>query len=61
MTPKEAYKLLQQHRAQLNENINRTTSHFQIRTAYVTAHEELMEIANNIIRNIQTPMEDDHK
>lgn len=59
MTQSEARKLVNQHKARLDKALDAATSQFQIKLCYVNAHEELVTIAQNIIKNLV--VEDDHK
>ena len=59
MTQSEARALVREHNTRLDKALEDATSQFQIRMCYVNAHEELVEIAQNIIKKLV--VEDDHK
>jgi predicted acyl esterase len=59
MNKAEARSIIRQHKARLEDNLDKSTSQFQIKLCYVNAHEELLDIAQNIINNMAH--EDDHK
>lgn len=59
MNKVEARDIIRQHKARLNTSLDKATSQFQVKLAYVNAHDELLDIAQNIINNLAEP--DDHK
>lgn len=59
MTASDARKLVNQHKHRLEQALSTATSQFQIRLCYVCAHKELVDIAQNIIKNLV--VEDGHK
>ena len=58
LTRTEARILLRKNTTTLDKALDEATSQFQVRLAYVTAHEELVTLAREIIKAIP---EDDHK
>lgn len=52
MTRLEAKNLIAQARRELEQQLDKSVSQFQIRLAYVTAHEELEDLARHIIDNL---------
>lgn len=58
MTRNEALKAIQAHTKKLDDNLDNCTSQFQIKLAYVGAHQDLIDLARKIAKSIH---EDDHK
>jgi hypothetical protein len=53
LTKAEARRLIKAHVRQLDKNLGAAVSQFQIRMCYVNAHDELLEIAKNIVDKLE--------
>lgn len=58
MTRNEAHKAIQANIKKLDDNLDNCTSQFQIKLAYVGAHQDMVDLARKIAKSIP---EDDHK
>lgn len=52
MTKAEARKLIKAHVLQLNRNLDKARSQFQVRMCYVNAHDGLVEVAKSIVEKL---------
>lgn len=52
MTKTEARRLIKAHVRQLDKNLDEARSQFSIRMCYVNAHDDLVEVAKNIVENL---------
>ena len=58
MTRTEARKAINTITTQLDKALDASTSQFQIRLNYITAYEDMTELARKLVNDIR---EDDHK
>lgn len=52
LTKAEARKLIKAHVLQLNKKLDEARSQFSIRMCYVSAHSDLVEVANSIVEKL---------
>lgn len=55
MTRTEALGLISEHKRRLNGALDLAQSQFQVRIAYVGAHEDLLDLTRKIIDEVEEP------